>query len=131
MAIPWLTLLKTVPWTEVIVHAPKVANGARKLWQSVAGGSAQPEIPPGPSRSDTAEDRLAAMEAEVRALRDSSAELHRQMLASSSLIRELAEQNTALIQRVETCRVRQLWLYGAVALLLFLVLAGPWLGWWP
>ena len=32
MAIPWLTLLKVVPWSDVIANAPKVADGARKLW---------------------------------------------------------------------------------------------------
>ena len=29
MAIGWLTILKTVPWTEVISNAPKVADGAK------------------------------------------------------------------------------------------------------
>ena len=31
MAIAWLTVLKMVPWGEVINNAPKVADGAKKL----------------------------------------------------------------------------------------------------
>jgi hypothetical protein len=31
MAVPWLTVLRSVPWTDVIKSAPKVADGARKL----------------------------------------------------------------------------------------------------
>ena len=34
MAIPWLTLIKVVPWTDVIANAPKVVEGAKKLWGS-------------------------------------------------------------------------------------------------
>lgn len=31
MAIAWLTALKVIPWGDVIEHAPKVLNAARKL----------------------------------------------------------------------------------------------------
>lgn len=37
MAIGWLTILKSVPWAEVISNAPKVAEGARKLWNAEIG----------------------------------------------------------------------------------------------
>ena len=37
------------------------------------------------------------------------------MLASSELIKALAEQNTQLIRRVEANRVRVLWLAAAIA----------------
>ena len=36
MAIGWLSVLKSVPWEEVISNAPKVAEGAKKLWKSVS-----------------------------------------------------------------------------------------------
>ncbi len=125
MAIPWLTLLKTVPWTEVIANAPTVANGAKKLWNSVAGRSAPAEIPSVDAHTaPAAEGEAEAMRAELRALRMTTTELHQQMLTSSELIRELAEQNTALIKRMETYRLRLLWLAGAVGLLAVLVLAG-------
>jgi hypothetical protein len=36
MAIPWLSVIKLVPWGEVISNAPKVAEGAKKLWSAVS-----------------------------------------------------------------------------------------------
>lgn len=124
MAIPWLTLLKTVPWTDVIANAPTVANGAKKLWNSVSGKTPTTAIPPSASDEGAppGDKGLATLQAEVRALKITTAELHQQMLTSSALIRELAEQNTALIKRVEAYRVRLLWLAGAVVALALLSL---------
>ena len=48
MPISWLTVLKAVPWGDVISNAPVVVDGARKLWNNVgrkgdtAPGPAQP-----------------------------------------------------------------------------------------
>lgn len=124
MAIPWLTLLKTVPWTDVIANAPTVANGAKKLWNSVSGKPPATAIPPSASdeSAPSGDKGMATLQAEVRSLKITTAELHQQMLTSSELIRELAEQNTALIKRVETYRIRLLWLAGTVALLTLLTL---------
>ncbi len=124
MAIPWLTLLKTVPWTEVIANAPLVANGAKKLWNSVSGHSARVEIPPAAHTAMPSENQaIAALQEELRALRITTAELHQKMLTSSELIKELAEQNTALIKRIEAYRVRLMGLSVAVAVLAVLTLA--------
>ena len=123
MAIGWLTVLKLVPWGEVIKNAPAVADGARKLWDTVArqgagdGGAAlagEPAeavtaLPDSPTPIDRLQMRLDAAEAEITTL-------HEQMQASSALIKALAEQNTELIRRVEANRVRVLWLAAAVAL---------------
>jgi uncharacterized coiled-coil protein SlyX len=114
MAVPWLAVLKTVPWSDVISNAPLVADGAKKLWNAVSKKSAaKPESKPAepPPFSDEAraiaalEERLAAAEAAV-------ADLNGQMLATSELIKALAEQNALLIARVEVSRVRVLWLTG-------------------
>ena len=131
MAIPWLTLLKTVPWTDVITNAPTVANGAKKLWNSVARKTSLTEL--AETEADTANvpesEALASLRTDVHALKITTTELHQQMLTSSELIKELAEQNTALIKRVESYRVRMMWLSGSVALLFLLLLAslaGAW-----
>ena len=58
------------------------------------------------------------------ALETTVAELHTQMLASSELIKALADQNTALVKRVEAHRVRLLWLSGVVAVTLLLAVLG-------
>jgi cytochrome c-type biogenesis protein CcmH/NrfG len=51
---------------------------------------------------------------QVAAMEAAAADLHEQMLASSELIKALAEQNTQLIRRVEANRVRVLWLAAAM-----------------
>lgn len=43
-------------------------------------------------------------------LEKTTAELHEQMVTSTALIKELAEQNTQLIKHIETNRVRTFWL---------------------
>lgn len=122
MAIGWLSLLKTVPWAQVISTAPVVADGARKLWNGVAKKSA-----PAPAPAPTAEayaaqpgseaDAVVRARVQVAALEASVADLREQMLESSALIKALADQNTELIKRVETNRIRLLWLSLAVAAL--------------
>jgi hypothetical protein len=130
MPVPWLAVLQSVPWSDVIKNAPKVADGARKLWSSVggkpqAGGvpeAAAPAAAPDARAIATLEPRLGGVE---RAITD----LHAQMLASSELIKALADQNAQLIQRIETNRVRWLWLAAAVVLVGVVAVAALALAW--
>ncbi len=112
MAIGWLSVLKMVPWGDVISNAPKVADGAKRLWSAVAkkppevelpAASAQPALSPEAQSIARLQAQMAAAEAEV-------SDLHNQMLESSELIKALADQNTQLIKRVEVNRIRVLWL---------------------
>lgn len=104
MAISWLTVLKSVPWTEVISNAPKVAEGAKKLWNTVGRKRAAREARAQDAQADLSpEARMLAAEATI-------AELQAQMLASSELINTLAEQNALLVARVEANRKRVAWL---------------------
>lgn len=119
MAIGWLTILKSVPWTEVIRNAPKVAEGARKLWNAVGKQRAVDEAadaaaPPAASHEP---HTLEALEARVAALEAAVSDLHGQMFASSELIKELAEQNAQFVKRIEANRKRTFWL-GAATLAL-------------
>jgi hypothetical protein len=110
MAIGWMTVLQMVPWSDVIKNAPKVADGAKKLWHAV-GKKPPPAAAaePGTGVQLTPEGQaIAALQAHVLALESATQELHEQMLASSELIKALAEQNTQLIRRAETHRVRLL-----------------------
>jgi hypothetical protein len=114
-----MTVLKLVPWGDVIKSAPVVAEGAKKLWDTVgkdkaAAGKAPHHIDQTPP-ADGSGARLLAAEAEI-------ATLHEQMQASSALIKALAEQNAELVQRVETNRRRLLWLVAGVAV--FAAIAG-------
>jgi hypothetical protein len=126
MAIPWLAVLTSVPWTDVIGNAPKVAEGAKKLWNAVSGKPPEQEPPVAtsdlPPSSQSA--AISALQARLAAMESATADLHSQMLASSELIKSLAEQNAQLIGRIEANRVRVLWLaLGTVVLGVVAVLA--------
>ncbi|MBI1285561.1 MAG: hypothetical protein GC183_14710 [Thiobacillus sp.] len=100
-----ITVLSNIPWGQVVENAPKVADGAVKLWNSVTNRN-KPDAIQGsqaaaepPSEADRLKARLLALEDGVTSLQD-------QMQASSALIKDLAEQNTQLVQRIELNRVR-------------------------
>lgn len=112
MALGWLTVLKMLPWDDVIKNAPRVADGAKNLWRAVA------KKPPGPEahqhhppRHSAGEPSLPQLQQQLDTAMSEIATLHQQMLESSALIQALAEQNAQLIKRVETYRVR-VWILG-------------------
>ena len=119
MAVGWLTLLKSVPWSEVMSNAPMVADGARKLWKAVARKSSSPGAmnPDAQSSTTSGPQAIAALEARSLALESTISELQRQMLASSELIKTLAEQNAQFVQRIEANRIHMLWLSATIVLL--------------
>lgn len=107
MAVPWLSVLKIVPWSDVISNAPIVADAAQKLWKVVSGKPAEStQREAAASQAETAaEARVAELEAEI-------AKLNGEMLETSELLKALADQNANLIARVEAHRIRVLWLTG-------------------
>jgi hypothetical protein len=125
MAIPWLLALKVIPWGDVIEHAPKVLNAARKLMD-------RQRTEPAPAVSTTAtadwvgeaqpslgelKNRLIAAQVQL----DQQAETQEQL---AQTLAELAEQNARLVSAVEVLRLRtRMLLWGAAAL----VLAVAWL----
>lgn len=131
MAISWLAVLQSVPWSDVIKNAPKVAEGAKNLFDTVARRGRKTEAaaapgdtgaPAGAPLSPEAQ-AIAALEARVASLDTALADLNAQLLASSQVIKDLAEQNTQLIQRIESNRVRTLWLAGGTGVALMLLAA--------
>ncbi len=126
MALSWLVVLKSVPWSDVISNAPKLADGAKKLWNAVSGSPAQQALPATEANPASAPEAqaLAGIEARVTSLEAEAADLHSQMLASSELIKGLAEQNTQLIKRIEANRIRTLWLAAATAVLALVAITG-------
>lgn len=119
MATSLLTVLGNVPWSDVIRHAPKVAEGARKLWQRVRGGP--PVVPEPvatePSPAPAADEALNELQARMTALQAAVVDLQAQMADSSALIQELAELNTQLIQHVQTQDRRLRWMSVMLAVL--------------
>ena len=130
MAVGWMSVLKMVPWSDVISNAPKVADGAKKLWSTVAkktGAVGQAEAPVATAAAHDlpATELLARLQAQLARQEHGLSELHQQMVSSTALIQTLAEQNAQLVQRVEANRLRVRWLSLAV-LLLGLGLAAMW-----
>lgn len=117
MPIPWMTVLKSVPWIDVIRNAPQVVDAARRLWQSTRSDerarAAAPRAAVGPPTAAGGEH--AVLRARVDALEGELRTLHEQVLASSELIRQLAEQQAGLVARVELNRRRTIRLAIAVA----------------
>ena len=119
MAIGWLSVLKMVPWGDVISNAPKVADGAMRLWSTVSKKSSSVELANAdeqPKLSSEAQS-IAELQAQLSVAEAEILDLHNQMLESSELIRALADQSAQLIKRLEVNRIRVLWLSGAVGIL--------------
>ncbi len=111
MAIPWFSVLQAVPWGQVIDNAPKVVDGAKKFWSAVASKPATYEgdvvdLPPEVDEGAA----VRALKKRLVILEKSNADLHQQMLASSELIKTLADQNAQLVKRIEANRKRMTWL---------------------
>lgn len=121
----WFALLKGVPWVGVISTAPLVAEGARQLWKAVAKKEAIPE--PVAARPHPASPDPAALESRVFALESGMDDFHAQMVKSSELIKELADQNAALVKLVEAHRIHMLWLSGSALLMAIVALSAVWL----
>lgn len=108
MGIGWFTVLQAVPWADVIKNAPKVAEGAKKLWSAV--GKKSPRSKSGAVGSMPVLTPAAMVDVRVAGLEAAVAALHEQMLASSELINELAEQNDQLVRRVDANWKKARWL---------------------
>ncbi|MCD2516475.1 hypothetical protein LQ564_09140 [Massilia sp. G4R7] len=108
MATGWWSVLKTVPWSDVINAAPQVATGARRLWDTVARKS---NTAPGPPMEEAPqEDPFDTLFLRVDKNEANLADLRTQMLQASEIIANLADQNAQLIAKMELARTRLLWL---------------------
>ena len=122
MAAGWMSVLKMVPWSDVISSAPKVADGAKKLWSTVAKkagvvGESAPDEPPAEPQDLPAAELLALLQGQLARQEAGLSDLRQQLLSSTALVQTLAEQNAQLVQRVEANRVRVRWLTLAVFVL--------------
>ena len=113
----WLSVLKVVPWADVIAAAPKVAGGARKLWDAVGRAPEHSEAAPEMAKA-APDDPTIALAARLDKSEAELADLRAKLQAATGLIATLAEQNEQLIAKMDLMRVRLLWLGGAAGLAL-------------
>jgi hypothetical protein len=127
MASGWWSMLKTVPWSEVIHAAPQVAGTARRLWDTVARKSGSAGMAAEPMMQDAPqEDYFGTLVMRVEKNEMSLADLRTQMLQASEIIANLADQNAQLIAKMDAARDRMLWLgvaCGVSAILALVALA--------
>jgi hypothetical protein len=124
-----ITVLSNVPWGQVIDAAPKVADGATKLWNAVIRrkrdeGGISSDLDTTAPTPDEKSDPLDQIRVDIESVSSSVGNLRDEMLAATELIKQLADQNTLLIQRVELNRRRLVRLSYAAATVSTIVLAG-------
>ena len=119
MAAGWWTVLRTVPWSDVISAAPQVANGARRLWDTVnRNRQGMPDEPMGvaPGMAGQEDDVFDIL---IRSVERNDAEitdLRNQMRSASEIIANLADQNAQLIAKMDAQRQKMTWMGVTAAL---------------
>jgi len=103
-----LTVLSYIPWGTVIDAAPRIAEGAGRLWEAArnlrrtktpqeeAGGNPPTDQP---TEAERLQAQVVELEMAVNAMRE-------QLQASAEVVKELADQNALLVQRIEVARQR-------------------------
>lgn len=106
MAAGWVTVLQMVPWGEVIKNAPKVADGAVKLWNSVSKKRVDGETDSDVTDVMLATDMVAVekLEHRLHSAEQTITDLQAQVVQSAGVIKELASQNTQLVAQIESNR---------------------------
>lgn len=130
MAIGWLKVIQSVPWSDVISNAPKVADGAKGLWDRMSKKvAADTEASDDVASTQTAPTHtLEQLQAELAALRSSHLQLETQMLGATELINSLAQQNQDLVQRVDRLQSQMRWLFVKILVSLVVGCLAWWLG---
>jgi hypothetical protein len=102
MAIPWLTALKVIPWGDVISHAPSVLEKARDLMARKPADAAPPSMAT-PNAHDEVPS-LGELKNRLLATALHIDELQQRQTQLTQTVRELAEQNAALLSAVSGLR---------------------------
>ena len=105
-----ISILSNIPWGQVVENAPKVADGAARLWNAVTRKK------PGQSPDANTKTGADVAQSETEILMKRLVAMEEQMCASAELIKALAEQNTQLVRKAELNSVRLLRLATATAI---------------
>jgi hypothetical protein len=116
------TVLANIPWGQVVESAPKIAQGAGRLWETVRKPTPPSEASPeAPSELQQLQLQAQALTAQVQSLED-------EMRATAQLVKDLAEQNAMLVQRMQAQQRQARWALGLGAVALASTALTFWLG---
>lgn len=104
----WLTALKILPWGDMIEYAPKLVNGAQKLWQRIKNENAETDAIIIEQMPLSQQDSMR----ELSELKQQLQDIQAQQLELSNLVNELAAQNQRLVSALEMLRARTRILFG-------------------
>ena len=97
MAFGWITVLKIIPWKDVLENAPHIAKAAKNLYAGTKNNNS----------SGTADSSAPKSDSGNKESRDSRLhEIEREVLDLNSVVRSLAKQNVRIVEAIEVLRIR-------------------------
>ncbi|NDY91215.1 hypothetical protein [Ideonella livida] len=102
----WLSVLKVIPWSEVISNAPKMVDTAKKLWRP-------PEAAASDGRNMATATELGdpgSLAGRLLATEAALAQAVARQDELSGLVKAMAEQSARLVAQVEAQQRRLRWL---------------------
>ncbi len=128
MPIPWISLLKIVPWTDVIASAPSVADKAKKLWKGTINKNSdigKDSVPQSPNLSNPPD--IQALEKNYNQISNRLEETIFQINETNEVLKALSEQNSALILHTQSMKRQLRFLSFILLLTIALSLVVTWL----
>ena len=109
MAFGWITVLKIIPWKDVLENAPHIAKAAKNLYVGTKNNT---------SSSGTAGSSVPRSDSGNKESRDSRLhEIEREVLDLNSVVRSLAKQNVRIVEAIEVLRIRsKILIFSCIAL---------------
>ena len=130
MAIGWFAAFKAFPWSDALAAAPTVVQAAKRVWTTVrrteGEAAAAAESAQIKDRLSTHADALSLLESRVVRIEARTVEIANEALASSEVLKSLAEQNSQLVRAVENLHDRTrllLWLMAVWAVFTLVLVA--------
>lgn len=99
MAFWWITVLKIIPWKDVLENAPRIAKAARSLY---AGTKNNTSFSSGTTDSSTFTSKNENKESRDFRLH----KIEREILDLNNVVRSLAKQNVRIVEAIEVLRIR-------------------------
>ena len=97
MAFGWITVLKIIPWKDVLENAPHIAKAAKNLYagrkDNTSSGTVDSSVPTSDSENK-------------KNMNFHLHEIEREVSDLNSVVRSLAKQNVRIVEAIEVLRIR-------------------------